>query len=62
MGYAGQVVVEVSGQIWGAPGYDPWRVAQFCYTALNLALMAAELTFDRPPEVRSRWAAATHQV
>ena len=40
-GYDGLICVEVSGMVWGAEGYDPWRAAEFCYAVLNEALEAA---------------------
>lgn len=37
LGYRGAVVVEVSGQIWKAPGYQPWEAASRCFSALSKA-------------------------
>jgi sugar phosphate isomerase/epimerase len=37
-GYQGPVVVEVSGQIFNKPGYEPIAAAKKCYTALAGAL------------------------
>ena len=35
--YAGPVVVEVSGMVWNAAGYEPWEAAQFCFDVLDKA-------------------------
>ncbi|HTN74574.1 MAG TPA: TIM barrel protein, partial [Pirellulaceae bacterium] len=37
-GYRGCVMVEVSGQIWNQPGYDPIAAAKQCYVVLKKAL------------------------
>lgn len=37
LGYDGAVTVEVSGQIWKAPGYQPWEAAQQCFDVLTRA-------------------------
>lgn len=37
LNFAGDVVVEVSGQIWKAPGYQPWQAAEYCFDALSNA-------------------------
>ncbi|HYF37499.1 MAG TPA: sugar phosphate isomerase/epimerase [Prosthecobacter sp.] len=37
-GYQGPVVVEVSGQVFNKPGYDPIAAAKKCYAALSGAL------------------------
>lgn len=31
------VTVEVSGHVWNAEGYDPWRAARFCFEKLSAA-------------------------
>jgi sugar phosphate isomerase/epimerase len=31
------VTVEVSGHVWNADGYDPWKAARFCFEELNAA-------------------------
>lgn len=31
------VTVEVSGHVWNAEGYDPWKAARFCFEKLNAA-------------------------
>ncbi|OGV63104.1 MAG: hypothetical protein A2283_15035 [Lentisphaerae bacterium RIFOXYA12_FULL_48_11] len=40
-GYKGPVVVEVSGQVFNKPGYDPVVAARKCYSILNAALAKA---------------------
>jgi inosose dehydratase len=40
-GYAGPVVVEVSGQIFNKPGYDPVAAAKKCHGVLAGALAKA---------------------
>jgi inosose dehydratase len=40
-GYTGPVCVEVSGQIFNKPGYDPIAAAKKCYAALSGALAKA---------------------
>jgi sugar phosphate isomerase/epimerase len=40
-GYSGPVCVEVSGQVFNKPGYDPVAAAKKCYEALNKALQAS---------------------
>lgn len=39
--YAGPVCVEVSGQIWKTPDYDPVAAARKCFVALSAALAPA---------------------
>lgn len=31
------VTVEVSGHVWNAVAYDPWRAARFCFRKLKAA-------------------------
>ena len=40
-GYAGYITVEVSGQVFGAPGYDPLAAAAFACRTLSEAVAAA---------------------
>jgi len=42
-GWAGHITVEISGQIWNAPGYDPIAAAAESYAALNNAFKLAGL-------------------
>ena len=37
LNYTGPICVEVSGQVFGQPGYDPLQAAQSCWDALNNA-------------------------
>lgn len=37
-GYKGPVVVEVSGQVFNKPGYDPVAAAKKCFTVLDAAM------------------------
>ena len=41
LGYNGAVVVEVSGQIFNKPGYDPIAAAKKCFATLSAALARA---------------------
>ena len=41
LGYSGPVVVEVSGQVFNKPGYDPIAAAKKCYATLSAALASA---------------------
>jgi len=41
LGYNGPVVVEVSGQIFNKPGYDPIAAAKKCFAVLSAALARA---------------------
>ncbi len=41
--YRGDVVVEVSGQVFGKPGYDPLVAARKCYNHLAAAMNAANV-------------------
>ncbi|MCX6909678.1 MAG: sugar phosphate isomerase/epimerase [Verrucomicrobia bacterium] len=41
LGYNGPVVVEVSGQIFNKPGYDPIAAAKKCFAVLSTALARA---------------------
>lgn len=41
--YRGDVVVEVSGQVFGKPGYEPRAAARKCYNHLAAALKAARI-------------------
>ena len=41
LGYNGPVVVEVSGQIFNKPGYDPMAAAKKCFAVLSAALARA---------------------
>ena len=42
-GWTGHITVEISGQIWNAPGYDPIAAARESYQALDGAFTAAGL-------------------
>lgn len=42
-GYSGAVVVEVSGQVFGKPGYNPAAAARRCYQQIQPAFRAAGL-------------------
>lgn len=42
LGYGGPVCVEVSGQIFNKPGYDPVAAARKCYETLSRALAQAQ--------------------
>ncbi len=41
-GYEGSITVEISGQVFGAAGYDPLAAAAFSYRTLSDAVVAAE--------------------
>jgi sugar phosphate isomerase/epimerase len=34
-GYRADICCEVSGMVWGQPGYDPLRAAADCYRAIS---------------------------
>ena len=42
-GYVGHVTVEISGQVFNAPGYDPVAAARFSYATLDRAFVAADI-------------------
>jgi sugar phosphate isomerase/epimerase len=44
--YRGDVVVEVSGQVFGKPGYEPLVAARKCYNHLAPAMRLAEIDRD----------------
>jgi sugar phosphate isomerase/epimerase len=44
--YRGDVVVEVSGQVFGKPGYDPLAAARKCYNHLAAAMKTAGIERD----------------
>lgn len=44
--YRGDVVVEVSGQVFGKPGYDPLAAARKCYNHLAAAMKTAGVQRD----------------
>jgi len=52
LGYAGPVVVEVSGHVWKAPGYEPWKAARFCFETLDAARRAAVNPSPAPSSLR----------
>ncbi|HUG91472.1 MAG TPA: sugar phosphate isomerase/epimerase family protein [Planctomycetaceae bacterium] len=53
-GYAGDVCCEVSGLVWGQPGYDPVAAAKTCYANVAPAFEAAGLRRERARSGDSR--------
>jgi sugar phosphate isomerase/epimerase len=43
-GWKGCITVEISGMIFNAPGYDPWKAAEFSWKTLSAARKAAGVT------------------
>ncbi|UUO07728.1 sugar phosphate isomerase/epimerase [Blastopirellula sp. J2-11] len=42
-GYRGDLNCEVSGMVWGKPGYDPIESAKLCYASMSKAMQTAEV-------------------
>ena len=49
VGYDGYITVEISGQVFGAPGYDPVAAAGFSFRTLSEAVSAAGLACGLNP-------------
>ncbi len=48
-GYEGYITVEISGQVFGAPGYDPTAAAEFAFRTLSEAVKSAGKDRGRSP-------------